>query len=243
MSGKSKSIKAFAMGMLTSLIIVTSIVTVNAGMSSKNIEVFTGVNLSVDDNPLNPKDANGDSVEAFIYNGTTYLPVRAVADAFEKAVAWDGSTSTVYLGKHDSNEPVAMLSDLDYFNASQDDVFEYFDYYKDNFGNEYNDAVVCNVGGSRWQEYNINGQYSSMKGKVVLNYKYRTTPKLNKVVIYGDGEELYSASLSGGSDNSEFDIDLTGVLKLKVVIDQDFGGTAYRGGSEYIGIINTGLYN
>ena len=36
--------------------------------------------------------------EPFIYNGTTYLPIRAVGEAVGKQVSWDGRTNTVYLG-------------------------------------------------------------------------------------------------------------------------------------------------
>ncbi len=35
--------------------------------------------------------------EPFIYNGTTYLPVRAVGEAVGKEVAWDNDTKTVTL--------------------------------------------------------------------------------------------------------------------------------------------------
>lgn len=49
--------------------------------------------------------------------GTTYLPVRAVGEAFNKAVDWDGSTSSVYIGTKPfiSAQPTVLLEDLDYF--------------------------------------------------------------------------------------------------------------------------------
>ena len=47
---------------------------------------------------IDPKDANGQTVEPFIYNGTTYLPVRAVGTAIGKDVSWDGVEKVVYLG-------------------------------------------------------------------------------------------------------------------------------------------------
>ncbi len=46
---------------------------------------------------IQPKDANGFYVEPFIINGTTYLPVRAVADSLGIHVSWDSSTQTVIL--------------------------------------------------------------------------------------------------------------------------------------------------
>lgn len=41
---------------------------------------------------------NGKPVYAFIYNGTTYLPVRAVCDMVNIPVDWDATTKTVVLG-------------------------------------------------------------------------------------------------------------------------------------------------
>lgn len=46
---------------------------------------------------ISPCDETGASTEPFIYNDTTYLPVRAIAGALGLKVGWDASTSTVVL--------------------------------------------------------------------------------------------------------------------------------------------------
>ena len=55
-----------------------------AALAAKTIQVYTGVDVYVDDMKLEPTDANGNPVEVFVYNGTTYLPVRAVSEAVGK---------------------------------------------------------------------------------------------------------------------------------------------------------------
>ncbi|MBE7018481.1 MAG: hypothetical protein E7413_01170 [Ruminococcaceae bacterium] len=60
--------------------------------------VYMNVKLVIDGEEVVPKDVAGNVVEPFIYNGTTYLPVRAVGQAFDKDVTWDGETATVYVG-------------------------------------------------------------------------------------------------------------------------------------------------
>lgn len=70
---------------------------------AKNIQetinaVYMNVKLVIDGEEITPKDVNGNVVEPFIYNGTTYLPVRAIGEAFNKDVHWDGETATVYVG-------------------------------------------------------------------------------------------------------------------------------------------------
>ena len=71
-----------------------------SALTQKNITVERGVTVYVDDQKLNPGDANGNPVEPMLYNGTTYLPIRAVSAALNVPIAWDGTTSSAYLGEH-----------------------------------------------------------------------------------------------------------------------------------------------
>lgn len=40
------------------------------------------------------------TVDVLLCKGTTYLPVRAVSNALDQAVAWDGASYSVYIGSH-----------------------------------------------------------------------------------------------------------------------------------------------
>ena len=71
-----------------------------SALTQKNITVGRGVTIYVDDRKINPGDANGNPVEPMLYNGTTYLPIRAVSAALNVPIAWDGTTSSAYLGEH-----------------------------------------------------------------------------------------------------------------------------------------------
>ncbi len=42
-------------------------------------------------------DVNGNAVLPLVYNGSVYLPLRAVAHLMGKTVCWDSATSTVTL--------------------------------------------------------------------------------------------------------------------------------------------------
>lgn len=65
---------------------------------SQTIEVFfNNIKLSVDGNIVELKDANGNPVEPFTYNGTTYLPVRAIAGALNMETKYNETTNTVEL--------------------------------------------------------------------------------------------------------------------------------------------------
>jgi hypothetical protein len=53
------------------------------GMPYKTIQViYRDIKILIDGTELEPKDANGKVVEPFIYNGSVFVPVRAVSEAF-----------------------------------------------------------------------------------------------------------------------------------------------------------------
>ena len=60
---------------------------------------YSDIKICVNGEYITPTDSNGDEVEPFIVNGTTYLPVRAVGNALDMDVDWDNDTKTVFLGE------------------------------------------------------------------------------------------------------------------------------------------------
>ena len=45
------------------------------------------------------KDANGKFVSPIVYNGTVYLPIRAVSSIMKEPIEWDAGSKTIYIGK------------------------------------------------------------------------------------------------------------------------------------------------
>lgn len=87
--------------MLAGVLIGTTVArgSVWAGSGMKNIDVmYDNIKIFMDGELVEPKDTNGQTVEPFIYNGTTYLPVRAVGNAIGKDVSRDGIEKVVYSG-------------------------------------------------------------------------------------------------------------------------------------------------
>ena len=92
-----KKRRVLAAVLCCALALVTVAYATNA---TKTIQAaYMNIKLVVDGVPITPKDSNGSTVEPFIYNGTTYLPVRAIGEALDKQVTWDGKTKTVYIGE------------------------------------------------------------------------------------------------------------------------------------------------
>ena len=224
---KKDMLKGYVVGALSTLMIAGAAVPAVA----QNIDVMRGVKIFVDDMQLY-------GAEGFIYDGTTYLPVRKISEALDKPVAWDGKTKSVYIGKHESSTPAVMLADMDYF--SSEGEFKNKDTVKDNMGNTYYDVVSIGRGGfPKTEEYLLNGNYSKIKGKVIVEHEDRSKQTYASMVkIYGDDKLLYaSPEMKGGTQPKDFDVDLTGVLVLRIETGGDYAIAAPK-----ICLVNTGLY-
>jgi len=57
-----------------------------------NIRVF------IDGSHIIPRDASGNIVHPIIERGTTFVPIRAIGEAFGKAVHWDDRNDSVFIG-------------------------------------------------------------------------------------------------------------------------------------------------
>jgi len=209
-----------------------------AAVATSWISVTNGISIYVDDVKLNAVDGNGNAVEAFISNGTTYLPVKAISEAVGKAVSWDGKTRSVYIGKHDSTKPSVMLYDMEYFNKSDD--FTKLPTVTDQLGNNYNNAIQLYRLWSHdtaWQDYLINGKYRKLSGSFIIKYDERATEATGMIRIYGDDQLIYSSpTLTNGVNPINFNVDVEGVIKLR--IEYVSGGNDY---STFC-LVNTGFY-
>lgn len=58
---------------------------------------YNNIKITLDNKTVAPIDADGNYVEPFIIDGTTYLPVRAISNALGMYVDWDANTNTVQL--------------------------------------------------------------------------------------------------------------------------------------------------
>lgn len=89
---------------LSALMAGTLAVTSFAAGSLVSINVDPSIKILVNGNEFRPKDANGNDAMVFTYNGTTYAPLRALAEAYglevgydaEKKMATVDSTSAIY---------------------------------------------------------------------------------------------------------------------------------------------------
>ena len=92
-----KQTKGFIAGFLVAILLFGG--TAFAATRQEDITVhFRDIRLYVNNTRFIPRDANNNVLEPFIYDGSTYLPVRAVGEALGRVVSWDGATNSIYIG-------------------------------------------------------------------------------------------------------------------------------------------------
>ena len=103
---KKFQLRSFLSGVLFSALIISLIGTAAATLGQRTLTVdYTDIKIQLDGKQITPTDANGNAVEPFAVNGTTYLPVRAVSNALGLGVNWNAATSTVELTSPKSDLP------------------------------------------------------------------------------------------------------------------------------------------
>jgi len=188
-----KSWRAFIAGMVTMALLLAVAVPSFAAGAIKTIQArIGGITIVVDGKKIQPTDANGNAVEPMIYNGTTYLPVRAVSSALGKEVYWDGQNWTVYLGKMDGklDYPTVMLKDMKNIGGAEHRQNNL----TDNYGNDYGSALYDATNSNRdntW-EYLLNMQYSRFKGTLYVPEGVSSDYGV-VMTITADGKQIYSS--------------------------------------------------
>lgn len=89
--------KGFVMGVVSCVLILGLCNTAFASTVRQLNATYNDIKIKLNGDVITPKDAGGNTVEPFIVNGTTYLPIRAIAEALGLTVDWDGTTQTVIM--------------------------------------------------------------------------------------------------------------------------------------------------
>jgi hypothetical protein len=119
------NLKWFALGIIVCFLVSTLLFPAYASSFSKSAQlVYNDIKITLDGQAITPKDADGNAVEPFIIDGTTYLPVRAVANALGLGVNWDGATNTVNLTHDEASASGTVLYDENNIKATFLRIYE-----------------------------------------------------------------------------------------------------------------------
>lgn len=104
----------------------------------------------------------------FVYNGTTYVPVRFVAEALGKDVTWDAKTNSVHIGKQP--EKAAAKERVSYENGTYRGAFLDSGYMQVNVQFKLEDNIIKSIS-FRHLEYSGVNYLTEKENKTVLGLK------------------------------------------------------------------------
>ncbi len=218
-----KTLKGYLLGFLSSAVLLTGLTGVAYAANTTTLYdvINEGIKIVLDGKELVPTDVNGKRVQPMVYEGTTYLPVRAIAGALGKAVYWDGPNFTVYLGDMDGKleYPTVSLSE------AEDMVTESYNFTStnlliDNYNNNYGDAY-CDLKNTSERpegsiQYFLQMKYSKLRGTLYIPKGMQDNGS-EGIVVKADGKTVYtSPAMDKFSKPEPFDVDITGCNVLEI---------------------------
>ena len=233
-----KRLQGMIIGVLIGSVIAGGTVYAKSGTESIQV-MYDNIKIFMDGEEVTPKDGNGQSVEPFIYNGTTYLPVRAVSNAIGKEVSWDGVEKVIYLGAKPGNVE-NWLNECGPYQYARGEEYRLTDNkYFTMSGKKYTNGFVlkdiiaepAGNGSCGWALFNLNGKYDSLTFTVGhIDESPATNVTMN---VYLDGIIAYTKELKYDDVASKVTIPLNRALQMKIdLCDGEWGHRPSYGFSE-----------
>lgn len=214
--------KRFIVGFLAGTLIFGS---VGAFAASGNmIEVFYNIKgIKINNVTQMPEQ------KPFIYQGTTFVPLRYVSEKLGKPVKWDSKTQTIIIGETADSGSVFIGDSLEYMNYQAGYIGNTADYkfnstkkVKDNLGNEYENYLVLGISKysgeeNAWNyvEFPLNGQYKTFKAIVGITEQSKETTDQMKLEIFNDDKLVKTINVSAGDMTKDINIKVENTLKIK----------------------------
>lgn len=168
------------------------------------------------------------SKEPFTYEGATYLPVRAVAEAVGKDVSWDGATKTVYIGSKEveQQQPITPTSTYSRSNPAPIGKTQTVTY--NNYLNKYTAEVTIKEtisGASAWNKIKNANMFNdeAPEGKEYILVKAEVK------ILSSEDDKAVDLSPYSFDAFSQTDVE----YESPIIINPDpaFSGSVYKGGT------------
>ncbi len=196
-----------------------------AKKATETIEVeYSNIKIYKDNVLCELKDANGSIIEPFIYNGTTYMPVRGTANLADMQVTWDGTTQSVYLWDEMVPEGTSFIEVCPPYELR---CFEkYIATEGKNFtmaGQKYSNGIVSP---GSWETnrvalFNLDSKYSSLECTIGHSEVEEYAKSVSFLV---DGKIVETIELEPDCLPKKVNIPLKYGLQLKIIVNEVSGG-------------------
>lgn len=223
-------VKGYILGVLCTILLVGSVA--YAATHTQTIEVmYDNIKVYKDNVLCETRDANGKIVEPFVYNGTTYMPVRGTANLAGMEVTWDGETKSVYLWDEivpagtyfiDVCPPYELESDSRCKAYVSTDTKSF-----SMAGEKYSAGLTLTdtpvVSADTYALFNLNGKYKSIE---MVLAPVDGSNKPSDIAFFVDGKKVAEYVVEAGDYPKTISVPLNHGLQLKIVIVEGGGRDA-----------------
>lgn len=202
------------------------------------IEVFYNVkDVKINKVSKMPED------KPFIYNGTTYVPLRYIAENLGEQVKWEGETQTIHIGEMKEAAAVYPDSGIEHmsYNVMENSGNKFFygeGPVKDTVGNEYSNSIRLLVREQISKDYSwneisfpLNGQYKEFKAVAGLTEAYKAAGFSGDLIISLDGEIVLEKEMKSGDFPEDITVDVKNANKITFKLQSNAEANLYDGAS------------
>ncbi|MFJ2046732.1 NPCBM/NEW2 domain-containing protein [Paenibacillus taichungensis] len=172
------------------------------------------------------------TTQSIVYNGNLYVPAKTAAQTMGESFTYDGKTKTASFGAKTGT--FKYLDEVSYARIDGKTNRLYFK----NWTNP--EGLKFTIAGQKYLhgigvildepysyddqtisiDYNLNGGYKKLTANIGIDDYTRNSTNSGSLIVKGDGVELYRKDdMKGGDMPESINVDVTGVLKLKIVFE------------------------
>ena len=217
-----EKIKGLILGILIGSAISGSIVLAKNGTEYVEI-LYNNIKVYKDNVLCELRDANGEVIEPFVYNGTTYMPIRGTANLLDVQVEWDGANKSVKLWDEILPSGTYFMDVCPPYTTKDYNVYHTCEVYSsantESFsmgGEKYSNGLAlagCHSSNT-YALFNLNGQYKELE-MVIAPIDGNEDP--SGIAFIVDGKNVAEYIVKEGDYPKTIKVPLNYGLQLKIV--------------------------
>lgn len=220
-----KNTKVMIVFVLLSGIIIGTCMGATADTIIKDVtvQINSSINYKLNGNEFIPKNVDGSKMDTLIYNGRSYVPLRAIADAFSVAVDWDGTNSTIIMGEREGKGVSLLDLKPNYENSLFSGVFITPTVDKSALIFKGDKEVNFSFGfdSESYKEYGSRISVSLEKKFQTLRFYAWTTEASGRIIIKDNDKHIELKRIDIGKNTlTEIEVDVGGINNLYI----EYGG-------------------
>lgn len=201
------------------------------GLQEISAYLNSNISIKLDGETKTLTDASGVRTYPITYNGTTYVPLRSVANLLGVNVDWDQATQTVLMGK--ATEGVDLIDTYKYYDRSGSDNEQVQSADK-------KEKEISGIHSSHWLKlhhysnitshisYNVFGEYDT------LTFQYYAERNVILRVLGDNGSVLFERKISGGQVAQTVTVPLLKTSQITFQTEQLDYANGYTSFNSYI---------